>query len=191
MLMYYRNPLPTTLVTRKKKVMLEELEAQAKANRAWLLDFGKGLQAAVGMHEMSQVLISPTLYQIPCTPFYCNEVVIWQQRILPVLDVNSLFEGQKILLDENGGVIGLAMYQPDPQESPTYGCFYLSTTPTSIFVNDETACDLPAQQRHWEHFAISCFVYNNAAIPIIDLNRLFSPEISKLHFRRPSSFRYR
>ena len=65
-------------------------------SRAWLLHFAGGLKAAVGLHEMSQVLISPTLFDVPTMPRYCSDVVIFQKRILPVLNVPNM------LLSETG-----------------------------------------------------------------------------------------
>jgi len=70
-------------------------EEVAKTNRAWVLDFGSGLRAAVGHHEMWQVLLSPKLFDVPCTPSYCGEVLIFQDRILPVLSVSHLLEREK------------------------------------------------------------------------------------------------
>lgn len=144
--------------------------------RAWLLDFGKGLQAAVGLHEMSQVMLSVDLLAVPCTPVYCSEVFIFQNRILPALDVAGLLEGQKIYRSEQN-VIGIAIYQKSPTESVRYGGLHLATLPLSIFVDNEQACDLPAHQQYWSPFAISCFSRNEVAIPILDLTRLFTTEM--------------
>jgi len=150
-------------------------EEVTKTSRAWLLDFGRGLQAAVGHHEMWQVLISPVLFEIPCTPTYCSQVLIFQNSILPVLDMSSLLEGQKTI-PVTTPVVGIAIYQEDPSHPIRYACLHLTTTPQSIYVDDDQACDLPPHQPYWEPLAISCFSHKGRIIPIIDLAYLFSEE---------------
>lgn len=144
-----------------------------ETSRAWLLDFGRGTKAAVGAHEMSHVILSPELYDVPCTPDFCNEVLVWQDYILPVLDMNSFLKRQK-MMRTHSGVIGIAIYQEDSSKPLTYAGLHLAETPLSIFVSDEQACELPAQKKEWSPITISCFTYKNDAIPIIDLAAIFS-----------------
>lgn len=155
-------------------------EQVATNSRAWLLDFGRGLQAAVGLHEMWQVLISPTLFDVPCTPIYCSEVLIYQDKlILPVLDMPSLLEGQKIIHAHND-VIGIAVYQEDLNHPLHYVGLHLATTPLGIHVSDDQACELPSHQHYWEPLAVSCFSRNGIAIPILDLAYLFSEDFNSI-----------
>ncbi len=157
--------------------MIEEV---AKTSRAWLLNFGGGLQAAVGHHEMWQVLISPTLFDVPGTPRYCNDVLIFQEQILPVLNVpNMLLEGQKIII-VTSRVVGIAVFQEDPNLPVHYGGMYLASMPLNIYVSDEQVCDLPDHQKYWEPLTLSCFSRNGVAIPIIDLAYLFSDEFNTI-----------
>ncbi|MDM8557265.1 hypothetical protein [Candidatus Parabeggiatoa sp. HSG14] len=150
-------------------------EDVAETSRAWLLDFGSGLQAAVGHHEMLQVLISPTLFDIPCVSPYCNEVLIHEERILPVLDVSSmLLEKQQVTSPPTGYVIGISLYQDDPTHPIHYGGLHLATTPQSIYVSDNQACDILAHQEYWKPLALSCFSHEGVAIPVIDMAYLFS-----------------
>jgi chemotaxis signal transduction protein len=157
-------------------------EDVAKTSRAWLLDFGRGLQAAVGHQEMWQVLISPVLFDVPCTPTYCSEVLVFQDLILPVLDMSSLLEGQKTI-PVTSPVVGIAIYQDDPTQPIRYACLHLATTPQSIYVSDEQACDLPAHQPYWEPLAQSCFSIDGRTIPIIDLAYLFSEEFNTKNYK--------
>ena len=54
-----------------------------KRNRAWVLDFGADLQAAVAEREMLHLLASAELYDVPATPFHFRQVVIWNRALLP------------------------------------------------------------------------------------------------------------
>jgi chemotaxis signal transduction protein len=161
--------------------MIEEEEV-AETNRAWLLDFGDGLQAAVGHHEMLQVVISPTLFDIPCVSPYCSQVLILQGRILPVFSVPSLLLEKQQVTKPTGNVIGVAIYQddPDPIQPLRYAGLHLATTPQSIYVSDDQACDLADHQYYWETLAWSCFSLEGVPIPIIDFTYLFSVELNSL-----------
>jgi chemotaxis signal transduction protein len=147
-----------------------------ETSRAWLLDFGRGMKAAVGAHEMSHVILSPELYEVPCSPAFCDEVLVWQDYILPVLDMNIFLRKQK-MMRTHSGVVGIAIYQEDRSKPLTYAGLHLAETPVNIFVSDEQACELPAQKKEWGIITISCFTYKNDAIPIIDLAILFSGKV--------------
>jgi len=144
-----------------------------EVSRAWLLDFGRGVKAAVGSHEMSHVMLSTELFDVPCAPVFCNEVLFWQDYILPVLDVHSFLKRQKVIR-AHSGIVGIAIYQESADKSLVYAGLHLAETPLSIFVSDEQACELPPQMKIWAPVTISCFKYRNEAVPIIDLSVLFS-----------------
>jgi chemotaxis signal transduction protein len=141
-------------------------------SRAWLLDFGRGLQAAVGLHEIFQVLLSVELFQVPCTPVYCSEVFILRKRILPVLDIPSLLEGKRFLSMQNE-IIGIAAYQDIFKKAMGYAGLRLATLPVNIIVSDEQACTLPRELAVWQPFVYSCFYHEGQAIPVLDLETLF------------------
>ena len=164
---------------------------ETKSSRAWLLNFGNNLKAAIGHHEMWQVLISPQLFDIPCTPLYCNKVLVFQNHILPVCDIANFLnksistakDNKNNKNNKNNRTVGIGIYQSTPTTPIHYAGIYLETMPQSIYVNDEQACDLPKEQADWGQLAISCFIQDEITIPIIDLAYLFSPELNNLRNR--------
>lgn len=156
----------------------------ANVSRAWLLDFGRGFHAAVGAHEMSHIELSMTLYEIPQTPHYCNEVIIWQDFILPVLDIPSLMEGHKISHAHSGDVIGIVVYQEHPTLPIQSAALHLATTPVGIHVSDDDACSLSTDQQQWQPLALSCFSYHGMTIPILNLAHLFSKQFNTFKFSK-------
>lgn len=149
-----------------------------KLNRAWLLDFGRGLRAAVGIHEMSHVLLETKLYEIPRSPYYCTEVLVFEGMILPVMDVISLIEQQRIVR-EGYDVIGIAVYQETITGDLNYAAMHLAMMPTPLFVDNRDACELPAHLDYWQPYTLSCFTYEEQPIPIIDFTKLYAPEDTK------------
>jgi chemotaxis signal transduction protein len=148
-------------------------------SKAWLLDFGYDLQAAVGYNEMWQILMSPKIFEIPCTPKYCNQVLVFQDHILPLLDISYLLIGKKSITDD---VVSIALYQDDPNKPVNYAGINCATIPRSINVSDDQMCELPSEQQYWKPFCLSCFSLENQAIPIINLAYIFSLEFKSLQF---------
>lgn len=148
------------------------MEQDVSKNRAWLLDFGKGLKAAVGVHEVSQVLLSAELFEVPCAPLYCNEVMVFRKRILPVLDVVSFLEGKKLLYTQSE-IIGIAVYQESFNHPLSHVGLHLATLPVGILVGDDQACELPREQQFWLPFIHACFFYEGQFIPVLNLRALF------------------
>ncbi|MEK7991899.1 MAG: hypothetical protein VSS52_012890 [Thiotrichaceae bacterium] len=150
---------------------MAEVEQEQEATRAWLLDFGQGLRAAVGAHEMSHILMEADIFNIPRCPIYCNEVIVWENEILPILDVGALLTGRQIERDND--LLGVAVYQLTDIHI-TYVAMHLVDLPQSIYVMDDSGCPLPDYQEVWKPFAISCFKHEETTIPVIDLAFLFS-----------------
>ncbi len=154
------------------------MEEEVKTSRAWLLDFGNNQQAAVGHHEMWQIILSPTLFNIPSTPTYCNNVMVFQGHILPVVNIpNLLGKESTSMVDRN--VVGITVFQDNPANPIRYGCLLLANMPQNIYVSDDSACKLPDDKRYWEYLAISCFSYNDVVIPVINFASLFSKDVAK------------
>lgn len=152
-------------------------DTQTKISRAWLLDFGRGLRASVGFHEMSQVLIAPTLFDVPCTPLYCNEVLIFQDHILPVLDFPSFLEGHKVP-HLGPAIVGIVVHQEDLNHPLSYAGLRLVSLPINIYVSDDQACELSFRQEHWHPpLVVSCFAYEETIIPVLNLVYLFSKKV--------------
>ncbi len=136
---------------------------------AWLLNFGDSCRAAVGTRELLHLVDAPETFVVPCAPDYCNRVVLWQERLLPVMDMAARLgtaTGHTPFL----AVIG---YQKKRGEYPQFGALMLAAPPQQLQVSDEQACPLPAQDSAWQELAISCFEHQGAPVPVLNLNLLF------------------
>lgn len=137
---------------------------------AWVLDFGMGHRAAVGERELFHLIDNPTAFSVPCTPSYCRRVAFWQGRLLPIMDVASRLCGA----GQETKYIGVIGYQQRRGEYPQFGALSLISPPLKIAVNDGQACNLPEEVPGWKEMAISCFDYHGAALPVLNLNRIFN-----------------
>ncbi|MBV1880861.1 MAG: chemotaxis protein CheW [Pseudomonadales bacterium] len=55
----------------------------------WLLHLNKEITLAVSIHQVSELLGEATRHAIPLAPSFCNEVIYWRQKILPVIDLGT------------------------------------------------------------------------------------------------------
>jgi len=141
--------------------------------QAWLLEFNRQQVAAVGLHELVEVLSRPKLYHVPMSGPRSHQVLVWRDEILPVVgfgaDNDSEFEEGVF----GAAVTAIAVYQTVPGEPLRHGALQLSGMPKTVTVADNMACALPDARSSIGDLAISCFFYDNFAVPVIDLTRVF------------------
>lgn len=142
---------------------------------AWLLDLGEGLHGAVGALEMVHVLPdAPALFEIPRSPAYCREVLVWQGEIMPLMNLAMRLLGRPVA--ESRDLVAVTAFQEYSGAEPRYGALVLSAPPVRIRVNDSRACELPEAQPDWQRLAIACFRRSDLGpVPVLDLGKVFSP----------------
>jgi chemotaxis signal transduction protein len=148
---------------------------------AWLLNVDAGVPAAVGELEMVHLLPdAPTLYEIPRSPGHCRKVLVWQDAVLPLLDLNARLSlaGTAVTAEGQGvhAQIALCAYRAAPGAAQQLGALLLRDIPHRIRVRDADARELPEALLAWRPYAISCFEHATLGpIPVLDLYRVFSP----------------
>ena len=144
------------------------------SSNAWLLPLGDRLNIAVGEYEIMHLVHFPALFAVPGTPFYCNQVLVWQNQILPVMDLAAWVQGQSHKREQK--LIAIAAYTEPGSDATQHAGLLLEDVPRKVIVDDGTACDLPNEPNTdaWKRIAISCFKYTEHAVPIIDLQTVFS-----------------
>ena len=155
-------------------------------SNGWLLKLRGQWHAAVGLRELVHVLpYSPRLYVVPQTPPHARHVILWEGRILPVVDLVAYLEAgaegglrtatNRPSLDH---LVGIIAYQTAPGSEVSLAGMLLGKVPERLRVTDEQACALPESPPGWSQVAISCFEHPDyGAVPILDLPRLFSGRV--------------
>ena len=141
--------------------------------QAWLLEFSRRQIAAVGLHELVEVLSRPRLYHVPMATPRCHQVLVWRDEIVPVVNFGVVPGAESDDTTTGGAVTAIAVYQTVPGEPLRHGALELSVMPKTVSVADNMACALPDASSLINELAISCFSYENLAVPIIDLTRVF------------------
>ena len=141
--------------------------------QAWLLELNRQQVAAVGLHELVEVLSRPKLYHVPMSGPRSHQVLVWRDEILPVVSFANDSDGESESEMLGAAVTAIAVYQTVPGEPLRHGALQLSGMPKTVTVADNMACALPETRSSIGDLAISCFFHDNFAVPVIDLTRVF------------------
>ncbi len=146
--------------------------AEHRTSSAWRLALDRRTFAAIGERELLHLLEMPTLLAAPMGPHYCRQALIWNDRLLPALDLAAWLhhapEPEPWLLA--GIVAGL----PHPGGEPEFAALRLAAIPTRQSVTDAFACALPMQPAGWRSLAWACFRCDGQPAPILDLAHILS-----------------
>jgi len=139
---------------------------------AWLLDFGEGRLAAVGLREVLHIAYAPRLTAIPQTPAHCSRVLIIEERVVPVWEP-AVWLGAAAP-EQASRLAAIVGYQNSRRAPVQFGALLIAVPPLRIMVSDEDACALPATPPGWRAIAMSCVRRHDRPIPILDLRSMFS-----------------
>jgi hypothetical protein len=149
------------------------LENPPRDSAAWILALDGALRAAVGERELVHLIEAPTLLDVPLSPYYCRQALVWNNALLPAMDLAAwLRQGQPVQC--RWPLAGVFAYQTKPGAEPAYGALLLAGIPERTRVADDSACALPKQPAGWRTLAVSCFKRGDDPIPILDLPHLFT-----------------
>lgn len=140
------------------------------AAEAWLVECGN-VRVFVSALNMQHVIEHAGLcYRVPMTPAHCNSVLVWQQQVLPMVNLAEMIYQSTTASCPYSCVLGWQ----DIERGTEYGVLAASSFPQRVMIHDSHCIDpTPEVAQTWQGFAL-CFVeYNNKHIPIIDVARLF------------------
>jgi len=139
---------------------------------AWILDFGGSVRVAIGELELIHLETQPKLFSVPKTPNYCQNVVIWQDTIVPAIDLGIALKGQ--VNAHETCYAAIVRYRTVANGPLAYAALLLAEIPVRMIINDSLACPLPNELIALKALAVSCFSLNGESIPIIELASVFS-----------------
>jgi chemotaxis signal transduction protein len=149
-------------------------------SNGWLLELRGPWRAAIGLRELIHVLpYSPRLHMVPQAPLHARHVLLWEGKVVPVLDLAAYLEagaefepGTATNRPSFDHLVGIVAYQAG--SGVGLGGMLLGKVPERVCVTDEQACALPESPVGWQRLAISCFRHpDHGAVPILDLPGLF------------------
>ncbi len=151
-------------------------EQESEGVRAWLLQITQGIEVALAQFEVVHIVDKPASYEIPQAPAYCKHVVIWNNRIIPVVNLMAWMTGEAQPAED---IIAVINYQ-DEHGDYHYGGLGLANIPVLTHVRDAMHCKLPENEGKWDKIAVSCFKTEfGQKVPILDALMLFSSHLQR------------
>lgn len=147
-------------------------EAQNQGVSAWMMQIDRMLNLAVGQFEIVHIVDQPELFLIPQAPEYCKHVIIWNENIVPVMNVSSWLSNEAQAKDT--GIIAILVYKNSRQELQ-YGGIKLGNAPALEKVTNSQQCELPEDNEKLRGISLSCFKSSGGeTVPVLDVEKLFS-----------------
>lgn len=137
-------------------------------SRAIRLDAGGGTAAAIGLHEVIEVVTEGDMAPVPMAPRHCRELLQWRDQWIPVFDL-AAWRG---LQPESATQFFVVVGYPADIGGIQYGCMRVPEFPKIVELSDQQACSLP-DDAEWSCIAISCFKGDGKTVPILSLRRVF------------------
>lgn len=157
---------------------MDTLTTQPTLAPARLLHYSADRSVALPVHTTIELLDSPVIVDVPGAAHYCQQLVSWRGQWLALLDLEALLRART---DTPAATLAVApryvlivAYQCAPRSPVEYGAIGLPALPQTVSVSDQMACPLPADSTLWPQLALSCFVHEERAVPILDSARLFA-----------------
>ena len=144
-----------------------------------MLDLGADRCVAVGGRHIVEYLLSPESVRVPLVPAHCVGIMVWRERLIPLIDLAPVLHLQVAAVPGCPRVVVLA-YQTAPREPLCYGALLVRAAPFEVWASDDMARALPEEPEALRHFCCSCFDHEGKTTPILDVARLFSRPLPSL-----------
>ncbi len=156
------------------------VESEELLSDAWLMTTSNGFEVAVGKEEIRHLLMNPALHRLPFAPRFCQYLVEWEDRLLPLHDLGGWLkissDGVDTLDIENTeenliyAVVGFNL----GVNRVEYGTIAITRPPELITVSDSDVIELDKRLYGKKMIIKSNFNYQGKNIPIINIKYLFT-----------------
>jgi len=145
---------------------------------AWVMKIDEKLYASVSRMELVHIVNKPESAHIPRAPVYCQKIIIWNDSLLPVMDLSCLLNDSKPSTACN--VVAVIMYRDSRNEEIHYGGISLADTPELEYVDNTQVCEFPDNKEKLQAISLSCFKSSKMCeVPILDISKVFSRDYAE------------
>jgi len=148
--------------------------APALKAAARLVEYAPGRKIALPPHTTHSLIEHPAVVIVPGAARYGYGLLAWQNMWLPLLDIHALLADTGVERSAAPTYALVLAYQRAARQPLEYGAIALTGLPQSIFVRDDAQCGLPTDSTLWPVLALSCFLHEGQATPILDTAQVFA-----------------
>ena len=123
---------------------------------------------------MVELLQRERCQEVPGTPGYCSKVLVWNQSIVPVMDIAGLHENASG--SRSDSYFCLLYYQEAPNSPLQLVAIRVERAPERIRVDDAQVCEFPREfdDSRLKPITLSCFMHRAKPVLILDIPSLCS-----------------
>ncbi len=148
------------------------MDTESAGVAAWLLQLDRLVNVAIGQFELTHIVDQPEYISIPQAPEHCKDIILWNDNIVPVMNLTSWMSGDK--QSDAPGVVAIVVYT-GAQNNYLYGGIKLNNPPVQVKVKNIQQCQWTKSLDKWKILSISCFKSQEGeVVPIIDITKVFS-----------------
>jgi chemotaxis signal transduction protein len=146
--------------------MMSEAERLVVSTPAWVLAPSEHYKIAIGESFMAEYVRDSLLHDIPGALNYCNQVLLWRDNFIPVIDINVIL-GDGALNDSH---IAVVAYQEYAGQRPQYVAIKILGEVERVTVSDDMACDWPeAYPPELQPIVESLFMHQEKLVSIVSI----------------------
>lgn len=152
---------------------------EAKRVPGRLVECSPGFSVCFPPHTAYAVIDKPDYVVVPGSVHHGYGLISWQNLWLPLLNLHSMLHPTGLVVHEEPPRFALVLgYQRAPHAAIEYGAISTVSGPKSILVDNLSQCELPKEFSRWNYLALSCFMHDGQAVPIMDSKQIFSPHLN-------------
>lgn len=145
---------------------MSDAELLVASMPAWVLTPNKDFKIALGESSMVEYVRDSQLHRVPDTVSHCNQVILWRDTFIPVIDLNLVL-GDAALEESH---IAILNYQEYSGQVPQYVGIKLIGEVERLTVMDDWACDWPEDYPlEIQPIVESLFMNQNELVSVISL----------------------
>ena len=143
---------------------------------ACVLEYAAGEQIALPIHAGVELVEQPRVTAVPGMPHFCLGLLHWQGRRLPLVDLQAYLEALPgmLPLPRHPAHVLVVAYQVARGQPIEYGAFCAPKLVRMVQVSNEQQCPLPSVNPIWPRVAMSCFLHQGQAVPVLDPAQIFA-----------------
>jgi len=143
---------------------------------AWIMKVDDSIYASVSQMELVHIINSPETVRVPNAPEHCQNIIVWNDNILPVVDLAVLFS--KTNTNTGLDVVAVIIFR-DHDNVIQYGGIRLYDSPELETVENGQVCAIPETPEYLQSVSLSCFINKRGIeVPILDTSKLFGGQFT-------------
>lgn len=144
---------------------------------AWIMKLNDASYASISQMELVHIINDPVFIRVPKSPVHCDNITIWNENVLPVVDLDRFYHAPVSSPQHNA--IAVIIFR-DNNNDFHHGGIALNSSPALEYVDNSQSCTIPNRAKPLKDITLACFTSEQGhQVPILDMTKLFSRVYSK------------